>query len=197
MATFHMGKDAVNAWFEDNAYVIGKPLPARLNLKAPGKTAAAIHLDRDFFELVTWIPSTGGGEIIKQFKEEEVKYGVYVKYELAFFIVQYPFVNVDVLINIKTIQGGVKDWLHSDVNSVTLLLADKDSNELFSYRTIRVNREVAEKIRDILKMQDQKYKTVQAVNKAAVKVYEQHPDNSTMISETKMYFIEDEHCNRS
>ena len=54
--------------------------------------------------------------------------------------------------------------LNSEVSSVTLLLADKDTNILLAYRTLQVNKEVAEQIRDVMGVDPESMRPLQLLS---------------------------------
>ncbi|WP_270087232.1 hypothetical protein [Sphingobacterium sp. SYP-B4668] len=84
-----------------------------------------------------------------------LRYGLFEKHAVPFFIIDLPTWNFDVHINIfKVSDREARDsWLNAEGNIINLYLVDATTNILHGMRNISVSKPVSEEIRDILEAQ--------------------------------------------
>lgn len=164
-------------------FEVGKPLPLPM-LTPPGQEICRVSFNEAFFDLVYWIAKSEK-DAITAFTKNKLEYGVFVANEIPFFIVLLPAQkwSFDVSLNIKKVQDeSVENWLNSEGNAVNMYICDWHTNELLGMRLIGIEPDTANKIRDVLERQDEKYKDSAAVDSVIQKIMLSYTTENMMMN---------------
>lgn len=166
-------------------FEIGQPLPLPL-LSAPGTEKCLTTFNEAFFDIVYWIPDNDSSIV---FARSKLQYGLFVANEVPFFIVDFPGKNwnFDVNMNIKkVVDDKLEAWLNGKGNIINLYLCNCKTNILYAMRMISIIPEVAEKIKDVLEKQDEKYSDSKSVDQVIMSVLDSFT-TAEMMAKIKMY----------
>lgn len=138
-------------------FEVGKLFPIHNQAQAIEETK--INTNEGFFDVCFY--SLHVADDAKMFTKGKLKYGVFVKDHIPFFILDFVGgISVDASLNIlKVKQDKVEAWLNSRANGITLYLIDAQTNILHGMRFIGIKNKVAEQIRDACEAQDANYAT--------------------------------------
>lgn len=166
-------------------YEVGKPFP-HPDQKAPGQDAARVMFIGEFFDVLIY--STMPEADKKAVTQGPLRYGVYQKDDIPFFLVDFNgAISFDMPMNINKVdQAQVDTWLNAKANLVTLYLLDARTNILLGIRAIGLKSAVAEQIRDILEKQDEHYTSPSAVDEAIILI-ENELTTADMMKRTTMH----------
>lgn len=145
-------------------YEVGKEFPYS-EYKANVEEGPIIMFTSGLFDILFFSDSPDEDKAV--FTKGSMRYGVFEKSSIPFFIVDFPkHFNFDVSMNINAMdQSKVDKWLNSKHNQITLFLIHSRTNIIYGIRSIIINHLTAELIRDICKKQDSEYAGPDEVNR--------------------------------
>lgn len=129
-------------------------------------------------------------EEIMDWKNGVLQYAIFEKDCCPFFIIAFKDWNLDCSINILKIKSETdqKAWLNGEGNLVNLYLIDAATNILKAMRTISVQAEAAEKLRDICKAQIDRFKNAEDCDEKIIEIQNIRPTHQ-MIKMSNMYTL--------
>lgn len=133
----------------------------------PGHEYAVSELNKEFFDIRAYFKYVTPVEV-KMWQRAGIKYGACVISNIPFLLLNFENTGwrLDVTLNILKVQNEtqINDWLNNKNTVINLFLLDALTNILLAIRTISIHKEIAELVRNVLKMQTKNYNTIEEVD---------------------------------
>jgi hypothetical protein len=165
----------------------GKQFPIS---NAKGIEECRASVNEAFFDVLYYIKDPDPETVIV-WRKEPLRYGVYVKSDIPFFIIDFPYKNwnFDLSVSIFKVQENeINIWLSQKANAITLYLINADTNVLEAMRLIGIENNIADKLRHTLKDQIKSYKNFQQVDNE-IAVISNRLSTTEMINSTSMILL--------
>ncbi|GEM63938.1 hypothetical protein SF1_19200 [Sphingobacterium faecium NBRC 15299] len=109
---------------------------------------------------------------IRDWKKGALTYAIFEQDSCPFFIIEFENWSLDCSINILKIKtdSDREVWLNAEGNLVNLYLIDATTNILKAMRTISLQKDLCEKLRDICEVQTERYENAIECEKRITKI---------------------------
>lgn len=152
-------------------YEVGKPFPHPQYLP-PGQELARPMITSSFFDVIFY--SLNPASDHRLFTRGKIRYGLYHRNNVPFFIVDFEDFDFDVSLNIhKVADEEVEAWLNGDGNLISMYLVDAKQNIIHGIRMVSIKPQIASQIRNICEAQDAAYESAGDVDWAAEQITRQ------------------------
>ena len=147
------------------------------------------HINGESFDVICWAGGLSKKEV-KEWKKGRLHYGVFIKEDIPFFLIDLPVVkwDFDISFNIhaeKEAGRGWKQFLDGQGNLVNLFLIDAGTNIVKAMRTIGIDHVMAAEIKKTCHKQLAKYKSSVKLNIILNQILSVY-STRLMINSTKM-----------